>query len=109
MIMFKKFYNVYNFLTLILLLIFATTASSEEDFTGRSCKLITAITSSGEGVTGRCYFKSNRRGVLEGATTSSGEKVTGTCFRYNYQHSEIDEARTASGKSVRGDCAIGHH
>jgi len=52
------------------------------DFSGRYCELESASTSSGESVSGECYFYSDKYGELERAQTSSGESVSGECYIY---------------------------
>lgn len=85
---------------------FVFSTASFADFSGRYCELEGAKTSSGERVSGECYFYSDRYGELEGAKTSSGEKVRGECYRYSGSYAELDGAKTVGGERVRGECYI---
>ena len=84
----------------------ASSSESSADFTGKYCELEGARTSSGESVTGECYFYSDLYGDLEGVITSGGESVTGECYRYSDSYGELEGARTSSGESVTGECYI---
>jgi hypothetical protein len=78
----NKLFNVGMKLNFSLLIIILGTSASFADFTGRYCELEGARTSSGESVTGECYFHSDQYAELDGARTSSGESVTGECYIY---------------------------
>ena len=99
----KKLIKKISFSVIFL---FTGVSIAQADFTGRYCDLEGARTSSGESVSGECYFYSDQYGELEGARTSSGESVSGECYRYSDDYAELEGARTSDGESVSGECYI---